>query len=60
MTKVWVGVIAFAGGVGVGLLVAKLYARSQVQGGIHSLLDNFGLAGGKVEAVTQALGANLV
>lgn len=52
--------IAFAGGVGVGLLVAKFYARSKVQGGVDSALDAIGLGGGKVQAVADSLVAGLV
>jgi hypothetical protein len=45
-----VGAIAFVGGVGVGLLVAKVYARQQVRSGLHDALNAVGLGGGRVEA----------
>lgn len=49
MSKTWVGLIAFAAGVGAGLLVAKLYARSQVTSAIDSALDKVGLGGGAIQ-----------
>jgi hypothetical protein len=41
--------IAFAVGVGVGLLVAKLYATSKIQGDIDKGLSSIGLGGGAVQ-----------
>lgn len=35
----------FVGGVAVGLYVAKLYARQQVNSGIANVLNTFGLSG---------------
>jgi hypothetical protein len=60
MGKLWIGLLAFAGGVGVGLVIAKLYARAQVSSGIHAGLDKLGLAGGDVETIVQGLGAQVV
>jgi hypothetical protein len=48
-------VLFFAGGVAVGLYVAKLYARSQVNGAIHEGLDAIGLGGGYIESIAQGL-----
>ncbi len=50
MTRLWVGVIAFVGGVGVGLVVAKLYAQSKIQGDLDSVLGKVGLGGGAVQS----------
>jgi hypothetical protein len=60
MTRLWVGVIAFAGGVAVGLFAAKLYAANQVSSGIHGALQSIGLGGGTVEAIAQDLGGRLI
>ena len=50
MMRLWVGVIAFVGGVGVGLFVAKLYATSKIQSDIDSGLSKVGLGGGAVQS----------
>lgn len=50
MDKTWVAVIAFAAGVGAGLLVAKLYARAQVGDAVDSALEKVGLGGGVVQS----------
>lgn len=42
-------VLIFAGGVAVGLVIAKLYARSQWSNAIHDALAKAGLAGGPIE-----------
>jgi hypothetical protein len=49
MSRTWVGVIAFAAGVGAGLLIAKLYARSQVTSAVDAGLEKLGLGGGAVQ-----------
>lgn len=50
MTRLWVGVIAFVGGVGVGLFVAKLYAQNKIQGDLDSLLNKAGVGGGAIQS----------
>jgi hypothetical protein len=50
MSRAWLGVIAFVGGVGVGLLVAKLYASSKIQGDLDAGLAKVGLGGGAVQS----------
>jgi len=60
MGKLAVGLIAFGGGIVVGLLAAKLYARSQVEGGVHDLLSAIGLGGGKVDKIAQSLAGDLL
>lgn len=60
MGKLAVGLIAFAGGIAVGLLAAKMYARSQVEGGVSDLLNAIGLGGGKVEKITKGLAGDLL
>jgi hypothetical protein len=39
------GVLLFAGGVAVGLLIAKVYVESRVSGTVSSLLGDIGLGG---------------
>jgi hypothetical protein len=48
-------VLIFAGGVAAGLYIAKLYARSQVNGAIHEGLDKVGLGDDYFESVVQGL-----
>lgn len=55
MRTLLVGAIAFAAGIGAGLLVAKLYARHQVQGGVDSFLGKVGLGGGAVQTFTDTI-----
>jgi hypothetical protein len=55
VSKLVVGLLAFAGGVAVGLYAAKLYARSQVDDAIHEGLDAINLGGGKIESVAKAI-----
>lgn len=55
MTRTIFGLVVFAGGVAVGLLIAKEYARYQVQGGIDSALSRVGLGGGAVQGVADSL-----
>ncbi len=55
MSRTIVTVIAFAGGVAVGLLIAKEYARSQVKSGLDSALDTFHLGGGAIQSTADAL-----
>jgi len=50
MSRVWVGVLAFAGGVAVGLFVAKLYVKSTLTGDADALLGKLGLGGGAVQS----------
>lgn len=49
MKTLIVGSLAFAAGVAVGLLVAKIYARSQITDGVHKVLDSVGLGGGTTQ-----------
>jgi hypothetical protein len=49
MKTLIVGSLAFAVGVGAGLLIAKLYARQQVTEGAHKFLDSIGLGGGTTQ-----------
>jgi hypothetical protein len=60
MGKLAIGLIAFGGGVVVGLLAAKMFARVQVEGGVHDLLSTFGLGGGKIEQVIKPLAGDLL
>jgi hypothetical protein len=59
-SKVVIGAIAFVGGVGVGLLAAKLYARYKVESGVSGFLNKIGLGGGTVEAVVTPIFGGLV
>lgn len=46
-------VLIFTGGVAVGLVIAKIYADSKIQGGIDSGLAAIGLGGGVVQNVAD-------
>lgn len=48
-------VLLFAGGVVTGLLIAKLYARSQWSSAIHDGLAKFGIGGGVIEETADRL-----
>lgn len=60
MSKTWVALIAFAGGLGAGLLIAKFYARATVSGDISQGLQAVGVGGSTADAVGKALGAAVV
>jgi hypothetical protein len=53
--KLWVGVLAFVGGVFVGTQIAKLYAQNVIKGDISSALGTIGLSGGTVETLADKL-----
>jgi hypothetical protein len=53
MTKLWIGVLAFAGGVFVGVQVAKAYAQNVISGDVHNVLSKVGLGGGVIEQVAD-------
>jgi hypothetical protein len=55
MKTVIVGSLAFVGGVAIGLLVAKLYARQQVTEGAHKFLDSIGLGGGVTQNLVDSI-----
>lgn len=55
MTRLWVGVLAFAGGVFVGIQVAKIYAQQTVKGDISTALNAVHLGGGTIEKIADAL-----
>jgi hypothetical protein len=48
-------VLAFGGGVAVGLLIAKYYARNKVQGGISDLLTSVGVSQGTANGIAQGI-----
>lgn len=50
-----VGALAFVGGVAVGLLIAKLYARSKVQDVITSGLTSIGLSSSTAGSIAQGI-----
>lgn len=54
MTRVWVGVIAFAAGVVIGLEAAKFYAQSTVKGDLDTGLAKIGLGGGAVQSTLDS------
>lgn len=60
MSRTWIGVIAFAAGVGAGLLTAKLYARHQARGAVSRGLGAIGLGGGAVEDAVQTIVEGLI
>jgi hypothetical protein len=55
MSKTVIAVLAFAGGVASGLLIAKLYARQRVTDLVHQGLEDVGLGGGYVENLVQSV-----
>jgi Trk-type K+ transport system membrane component len=55
MTKVLIYGAVFAGGVAVGLLIAKQYAHVQAQSAIGSALGSVGLGGGVIENLADRL-----
>lgn len=54
MSRTWVGVLAFAGGVAVGLVIAKLYVKATITGDVDSFLGHIGLGGGAVQAAVDS------
>lgn len=60
MSKLVVGLLAFVGGVAVGLYAAKLYAEKKTDDVIHNALDRAGLAGGTVEGIAKSILTPLV
>lgn len=55
MSRTFVAVVAFAGGVAVGLLVAQAYARSKATGAVDSLLTAVHLNGTWVQSAADSL-----
>jgi hypothetical protein len=49
MSRAVVSLLAFAGGVATGLLIAQYYARNKVQSGLDSALNKAGLGGGTLQ-----------
>jgi hypothetical protein len=49
VSKLWIGLLAGAGGFALGLVVAKIYAKQKVQGSVDSLLGSVGLGGGAIQ-----------
>lgn len=55
MGKLWVGIIAFAGGVFVGIQVAKAYAQNVISTDIHNTVGQIPFIGGAAEIVADKL-----
>lgn len=55
MTRLWIGVIAFAAGVVIGLEAAKFYAQSTIKGDLDTGLAKLGLGGGTVQSSLDGL-----
>jgi hypothetical protein len=55
VSKLWVGVLAFAGGVFVGVQIAKAYAQNVIKSDVSSVLNKVGLGGGIIEDVADKL-----
>jgi hypothetical protein len=55
MSRLWVGIIAGAAGIFVGIQIAKIYAQQTVKGDISSALNAVHLGGGTIEKVADAL-----
>jgi hypothetical protein len=47
--------LIFVGGVATGLIIAKYYARAQVGGVLHDILEKVGLEGGVIEETAQKI-----
>ena len=60
MSKLVVGLLAFSGGVVVGLYAAKLYAEKKTDDVIHNALDKVGLGGGTIENAAKSVLTPLV
>jgi Na+-transporting methylmalonyl-CoA/oxaloacetate decarboxylase beta subunit len=60
MSRTWVGVIAFAAGLGAGLLIAKFYAQQTITGDVNGVLGKLGLGGGAVQSTVDSIVPTLV
>jgi hypothetical protein len=60
MSRTLALVLAFGGGVATGLLVAKLYARHQVEGGVSDLLTKIGISRGTADGIAGVVGGAAV
>ncbi len=60
MSRTLALVLAFGGGVATGLLVAKWYARHQVEGGVSDLLTKLGLSRGTSDNIAGVVGGAAV
>jgi Na+-transporting methylmalonyl-CoA/oxaloacetate decarboxylase beta subunit len=60
MSRTWVGVIAFAAGLGAGLLIAKVYAQQTITSDVNGVLGKVGLGGGVVQSTVDGLVPTLV
>jgi len=55
MSRTFVAVVAFAGGLAVGLIVAQVYARNKATGAFDSALNAVGLGGGWIQHTGDSL-----
>ena len=55
MSRAFVAVVAFGGGLAVGLLIAQVYARNKVTSAVDSGLAAIGLNGGWVQHTADSL-----
>jgi len=55
MTKLWVAILAGAGGFALGILITKQIAENRVTGGVHDALDKVGLGGGVIEKTVDSV-----
>jgi hypothetical protein len=53
MSRLWIGVLAFAGGVFVGVQLAKAYAQTVIKNDVHDVLSKVGLEGGTIEDIAD-------
>jgi hypothetical protein len=60
VSRTVVSVLIFAGGVATGLMIAKLYARHQVEGGVSDLLTKIGLSRGTADNIAGVVGGAAV
>lgn len=55
MSRTFVAVFAFAGGLAVGLLIAQQYARTKTTNAVDAGLSAIGLGGGWVQGAADSL-----
>jgi hypothetical protein len=60
MSRTWVGVLAFAGGVAAGLIFADWYAKSKATGGVNSFLSAIGVTNPGVQNAVDSVAVPVI
>lgn len=55
MSRTFVAVVAFSGGLAIGLIIAQVYARTKATGVVDSALGKLGLSGTWVQGAADSL-----